>query len=1137
MPSERRLILYRSNRIEALLDCLVEELASPLANPLAPECIVVQSRGMATWLGLRLAERFGVWANPDFPHPRHFMERLLQATLGDSFAAFNREALALALLELLPRLPATGEFAPLNRYLAGGDDWKCLQLAEKIAYLFDQYAVYRPEMVLAWEEERACPTARTESVLGDNRWQPLLWRQLSRQFGSPVQPVREALARLREGRLLKPELLPQRVMLFGITTLPPLYLALFNEAAGIVPVYLLLFSPAREYWADIFAPAALQQRLLRHNQAAAAVGPGGEEDLHLSGGHPLLASLGTVGREFQDILEEQTEYQQGPHGDRFSEEPRIDGRPPTLLGRLQDDILGLRPPTTAAAPPAVADRSIVIHSCHSPLREVEVLRDQLLSVLDAGEFSPHDIVVMVPDIETYAPLIEAVFNRPAGDNLRIPYRIADRPMSREAELFDALLRLFELVGGRLGVSQVLDFLACEPVRRGQGLDDGQLRRIEQWLRQCRVRWGIDEEHRRQHDQPADRGNTWRFGLDRLLLGYAVSGQEQHLFAGLLPYDDIEGQDSVTAGLLLAFCERLFKLARRVTSPHTLDQWVALVRQALVDFFGPEQGGSADEWQRQEIGVVLASLVEEGKAAGLARPIELPAFLRLLRTRLDESGGSHGFLDGGLTFCTMLPMRTIPFPMVCLLGMSDGAFPRREGVIGFDLMAADPKPGDRSRRREDRYLFLESLLAARRRLYISYVGRSIRDNRELPPSVLVDELLDCLAAMIFPPGAGDDPRDERQKVVARFVVQHPLQPFSPRYFQDQSGPLFTYAAEYLPEPSSPATDDPAGAEPPGQPAAVALAELHAFFRNPAAWHARRTLGLSLPGREEAAVDREPLFIERLERYRIGRQLLQSPGLILSGAGAAAKLGPDSSLLEIMRAAGALPPGGAAGVTLVEIIREVAPVAAFLATNPGGRPLPPLALDLELPAGIRLVGELGQRAQSALLRSTPGKTSPAFFLAGWLDHLALCGQAPADQAPQTIMVGRGDHNLADIRVLRALDPVAAREFLQDLLELFQRGQGQPLPFFRRSSYELASKLFAGGKTPTAAVLVKARQAAHNTFYGTGYEHGAPPEVADPYVEMIFASRHPPVFDETAELLPDFEAVAQRVYQPMLRYLEKF
>lgn len=1133
MPSERRLILYRSNRIEALLDCLVEELATPLADPLAPECIVVQSRGMATWLGLRLAERFGVWANPDFPHPRHFSERLLRAALGAAPAAFNRETLTLAILEMLPQLPTTEEFAPLSRYLADADDWKRLQLAEKIAYLFDQYAVYRPEMALAWEAGSAVSIA-PESTLGDNRWQPLLWRQLSRRLGSPVQPVREALTRLREGRLLQPELLPRRVMLFGITTLPPLYLALFSEAAGIIPVHLLLFSPAREYWADIFAPAALQQRLLRHSGAAAAAGIPLEETLHLSEGHPLLASLGAVGREFQDILEEQAEYQQGPNGDRFSEELRPADQPPTLLARLQEDILRLRSPEAAPVAPAAADRSIVIHSCHSPLREVEVLQDQLLGVLAAGEFSPHEIVVMVPEIETYAPLIEAVFNRPPGDNRRIPYRIADRPISREAELIDALLRLFELVRSRLGLSQVLDFLACEPVRRGLGLDGEQLRRIEQWLRQCRVRWGIDEEHRRQHDQPADRSNTWRFGLDRLLLGYAMPGRERQLFAGLLPYDDIEGQDSGTAGLLLAFCERLFQLAERVRSPRTLGQWAELVRGALTDFFGADVGGAADDWQRQEVRDALAVLVREGEAAGFARPLELPAFLRLLRARLDDNGGSLGFLDGGLTFCTMLPMRTIPFPMVCLLGMSDGAFPRRDGTIGFDLLATEPRPGDRSRRRDDRYLFLESLLAVRRKLYISYVGRSIRDNRVLPPSVLVDELLDCLAAMSKIPGEGGDHPEERQRVAARFVLQHPLQPFSPRYFQDPAGPLFTYAAEYLPDPAPRPDLESGEVEPQFSSAEITLAELHTFFRNTAAWYARRSLGLRLPDREETVADREPLFVQGLERYRIGRQLLDNPELAISGA--AAELGPDSPFAQILRASGALPLGGAAWVTLAEIVKEVEPVAAFLATNPGGRPLPPLGLDLALPAGTRLGGELGQRAESALLRYTPGKTSPAFFLTGWLDHLALCAQAPADQDLQTIMVGRGEQNLADIRIFRSLAPEEARDRLQELVELFRLGDRQPLPFFRRSSHDLAGKLATDGKSSPEEALAKARQAAHLAFYGSDYQRGAPPDATDPYVEAIFAPRNIPEFDPAAELLPGFEEIAQRVYLPLLHHLEK-
>ncbi len=1236
---ERRLILYRSNRIEALLDCLAEELGRAPAHPLAPETIVVQSRGMATWLGLRLAERFGIWANPDFPHPRHFIERLLKAALGEEqpLSPFNRDPLTLALLQILSRLPTTGEFAPLNHYLDGADDWKLLQLAERIADLFDQYAVYRPEMVLAWEqgggfygEGAHGGSSDGKGVAGRNTtgalWQPILWRQLVRQLGSPLKPLREALERLRLQRLAASELLPERLSLFGITTLPPLYLTLFNELARLIPVHLLLFSPAQDYWADIFAPAAMEKMLLSRNGEE-------EEALHLSGGHPLLASLGTVGREFQDILEEQAEYQSAPDGERFPVATNAEA--PSLLARLQDDILLLQPPQ--ARPLAAADHSIVIHSCHSPLREVEVLQDQLLALLESGEFSSHQIVVMVPEIETYAPLIEAVFNRPRGDRRRIPYRVADRPLSREAALIDTLFRLFELARGRLPLSKVLDFLASGPVRQSLGADRQQLRRIEQWLRQCRVCWGIDAEHRRQHEQPADYLNTWRFGLDRLLLGYAMPtpdfsdpGAGEQLFAGLLPHGDIEGQDSATAGLLLAFCAKLFKLSALIRTPKTLAQWAEVVVRALEDFLGPGPGfgsgsgpgNSADDWQRQEVRDALAALVGEGEQAALTRPLELPAFLRLLRSRLDEAGNTPGFLDGGLTFCTMLPLRTIPFPVVCLLGMNDGAFPRRDQPSGFDLLAAEPRPGDRSRRRDDRFLFLESLLAARHRLYISYVGRSIRDNRLLPPSVLVDELLDCLAEMIEPEVTvqqhrrlrrsaqltdngyaalgclsqsaallngyspldrrlsvpvnaeeGSDPARHRRDTAAALTVEHPLQPFSPRYFQGDSGPLFSYAAEYLPA-AAPAAVQPAAqttvsvAAPPAPPTAagqldsaepvaacaplaasapasarnITLADLQRFFRNPAAWYARRRLGVRLPEREEELVDREPLYLEGLERYRIGRLFLRhlQRASIRQPAPKAEQipaLAPAGSFYQLLRAAGVLPPGGAAEPALAEIIAELQPVATFLATSPAGPPLPPLTLDLPLAADLRLGGELGERARFGLLRATPAKSSGHFFLAAWLEHLALCAQAPTDQDTQTIMVGRGDHNQADIRIFRPLEQAKALAWLQELALLLRTGEEQPLPLFKQSSLEFALKIGANGQAPDESLRAKAQEAARQSFHGSGYSRrGLPPDLGDPYVELLFSDCARPEFEGGLALPPGFAEVACQVYHPLLQNLEQ-
>ncbi|HSR36467.1 MAG TPA: exodeoxyribonuclease V subunit gamma, partial [Desulfurivibrionaceae bacterium] len=447
--------LYRSNRVETLAACLAELCREPLASPLSRECIVVQSKGMATWLTMRLADSFGVWANPDFPHPRQLIERLLVVTLGERAALaadWNRDRLTLAILEELPALLAQPEFSPIARYFATGrDDCKQLQLAERIAQVFDQYAVFRPDMVLEWE-------AGANTAPGqDEGWQPFLWRAIAARLVSPARLYQEAFASLQEGRLLQRASLPERLFLFGITTLPPVYLSLLAELAQHLPVHLLLFAPTEEYWGET-ASAAAAGRLLRRTAGSTA-------ELHLAAGHPLLASLGTLGRDFQVLLEERVAAMADHSLFTAHETPR------TLLHLVQDDILKLRhrhPRATEAecAPMMLdaADDSLVIHCCHSPLREVEVLQDQLLAMFDREGLAPRDIAVMVPDIETYAPFIEAVFGRDPADPRFLPFRIADRGLGREAPLVEAFFSLLALLPGRLAAPQVLDFLGVAPVR-------------------------------------------------------------------------------------------------------------------------------------------------------------------------------------------------------------------------------------------------------------------------------------------------------------------------------------------------------------------------------------------------------------------------------------------------------------------------------------------------------------------------------------------------------------------------------------------------------------------------------------------------------------------------------------------------
>lgn len=1088
--------LTRSNRIEELFAALGDELARPPADPLTPECIVVQSRGMATWLAMQLATRFGVWANPDFPHPRRFIRRLLVAALGresEPVASFNRDILTLAIMAALPRLIEGPLFLPLRRYLAGGDDWKSLQLAAKISDVFDQYAIFRPEMVLAWEAGDDLGPSRRPLETAD-RWQAELWRAITSAIISPARQMHEAWLRLRDGAPAAPELLPPRVMLFAVTTLPPVYLSLLHEASRHTSIHLYLFSPAREYWADLYSPRAMTAFLARRGKSREA-----QEPLHLTGGHPLLTSLGTVGREFQDLLEESADYQES--GDFLTSATAAN----TTLARLQDDILAAKPP----AQPLAMDDSIVIHACHSPLREVEVLQDQLLAMLADGSLQPREIVVMTPDMDTYGPLIEAVFQRSPADPRFLPFRIADRGPLREAPLIDAFCNLFALAESRLSLVKVLDFLARESVRRRFDLDPARLERLTLWLEESRVRWGIDEEHRRYHQQPLDRQNTWRFGLDRLLLGYAMPGEGQYLFDDILPYDQIEGQDCELAGALLDFCEVLFALSDACREPHLLAEWGGIVAQALSDFFA---AGPEEEPQQQRIRAALAALQADAATVAFDRPLAAASFLALLRQRLEADEGGPGFLEGGITFCAMLPMRTIPFPVLCLLGMNDNAFPRSEQPVGFDLIAAEPRPGDRSRRQEDRYLFLEALLAARKRLYISFVGRSIRDNKELPPSVVVDELLACLDA-----GEG-----------RKLVIEHPLQPFSPRYLDGRDPALFTYAAEYAgasaaasPPPGSLFGEQPLGpATDIGQP--VTLADLSRFFRGPAEWLARRQLGLALPEPAALGDQRESLLLNGLEAHQLADFILSRR-----------EQGEAGQLLAILRGQGVLPLAGAGEATLHALQQRVQSLAICLASRPAGTPLPSLAFDLSLADGERLLGELAGRADGGLLRVTPGRLHPLFLLTCWLEHLVVSTLAPADQEPRTIMVGRGEHDQADLRCYQSLAGEEARERLVELLALFRLGQTLPLPFFPRASHEFTATLQRSRAKSEEERLATAYQKARQIFAGDGYHLSRPPEGDDPYIEWLFRGLDPLT---VAVGRWDFATLSQRIYLPLLASLGK-
>jgi exodeoxyribonuclease V gamma subunit len=1106
--------VYKSNHIETLVDTLTEVIRDPPPSPFRREWISIQTQGIGTWLGLELSRQLGILANTLMPFPRALVEEIFKRVLGDRVpdtATFQRERLTWSVLSVLPELLHREEFKPLAGYLeTDTTGLKHFQLSQRIAYLFDQYAVYRFDIVQKWERH---PEA-VDALAPDLRWQPYLWNALVERHGS-VHLASAAdlfLAALDKGNFDKDQL-PTRISLFGISTLPPLYMHILSALSRFLPVHLFCLSPTREYWADL-------RSLKEIGRWEVDSTPGNEIEPHyFKSGHPLLSSMGRVGREFQSILEDTVDYDEPP-GDLYIDP--AGGDKVSVLTQIQSDILRLAErgsETTPAMAVPPGDASIVIHSCHGPMREVQVLHDQLLDILESDPcIDPHDVIVMAPRIDEYAPLVESVFATGEKKDV-IPYSISDRSVRLEEVVVEAFLSLLSLAQSRLTLQDVLDLLTLDPVHERFGLTSEDVLSGQDWLRETGVRWGMDKAHRKAEGQPELGENTWRFGLDRLLLGYALPGNGTDLFQGTSPWDHIEGQETENLGRLMEFCQQLFSGIHQLAKEYAIPEWSALLQKLLA---GLVAENTDNTYQHQSIRATLQSFAEDSGAGGFAEPVGLPVIAHLLTQMLARKPTERGFLSGGVTFCNFLPMRSIPFKVVCLLGLNDDAFPRSEPEMSFDLMQRFRRIGDRSMRNDDRYLFLEAVLSARSRLVITYTGQHIQDNGVRPPSVVVSELIDVIGEgfHICEDLPDTEPRQSLPKSAPTIVVRHPLQPFSPAYFEDAKGWLFSYSKQFhegaralcSPKEEVPvflAESIPMDTE---QIRQVRMEDLIRFFKNPARYLLRHRLGLVFDDEVTELESREPMALAGLERHQLGEWLLDAiVGDSFPG-----------SFYPYLRASGRLPLGRQGESTCNDLAKEIHPLAEAVNMALTQQPIPSLAVDLTV-EDIRITGKIDRLQPQGRICYTYGRLQPAREIDLWITHLVLNCIARDNDPRRSKLIARGDGQ-PEILSLKPLGK-SAGPFLCDLVNCYRQGITEPLLFFPRTSAAFARSWFKNSENPGDQAFREALKKWQPSPW-----HSYPAEMEDPYIHRLFGSRDP-LTGENAAQRKCFEDLALLIFGPII------
>ncbi|MFZ5724426.1 MAG: exodeoxyribonuclease V subunit gamma [Pseudomonadota bacterium] len=1067
--------VFTSNRLEALLVALGRQLEHPASrNPLAREVVIVE-RGVDRWLQQRIADRFGIAAGLDLQLPAGFVWETLrrQFPRAPERSPWESDALAWRLLALLDPAQLTGpEFATVRHYLAGDDDQrKRFQLARRLADLFDQYQVYRHRMVLDWE--RGVPAGAGD----DEPWQMVLWQRVAADAGGDhrARLLERFLAAGKRGEL-DPEQLPSRVSVFAVPALPPAYLQVLATIARHVPVDIHALNPCATFWGDALRAGERAAQFAAYGEAAA---------LQLGDGNPLLANGGA---RIQQFFLDLADLDAQPTPGLF-----IEPDTGSVLSRVQYAIFHDATPVAESA--ATLDDSLQVHGCYSLLREIEVLHDRLLDFFQRDPtLAPHDVIVLTPDIGRAAPCIDAVFGAARGTPREIPWTITDLARGGEHPLAAALRTLLALPDSRFTASEVLGLLETPAIARRFGLQPAtDLDLLRHRVHAAGIRWGLDAEDRARRDLPADPGHSWQFGLERLFLGLAMDSGDT-LVAGRAPFADIEGSDGIALGKLQTFVDRLAEFRRRLAQAQDAAGWRQLVAQLLTAFFLPE---GADEDQIIEtIDEAAGEFFAGLRLSGHAGDIPPAVFRADFEARLAQPAARGGLLRGALTFAQLTPARTLPFRVVCLVGMNQERFPRRQAPATFDLVAARPRRGDRSRRDDDRHLFLETLLAAGERLYISYTDRSLRDSSPLQPSVVVDELVDAVI------GAPADPR-RREAVRAALVTQHPLQPFSTRQYDGSDPRLFSHDPDWLPAASARGGTATAPAFCPqplpfDPPAEVRLADLQHCLKHPARWFLQRRLGVFLDAHDDDALeDDEPFTLA--DDFAINEAWL---------AAALAGREPEAHY-ALLTARGVLPQGAFARLDWQARTERLAPLIARLRADADG--WAPLDVALPLPDGRTLVGRLAcVQGNRQRLVSTVDRPHARLLLQAWLDHLVLCalrGNTDVETRVET---------LAGTAVLRSpAEPPAG--LLAGLVALTDDAHRRPLRFFPKSAWK-----FASARTPESGL-----RNAYAQWRG-GHDGKPAPESADRNFRACFGHEDDPLADD------DFAALAARIYAPLLAAL---
>ena len=1054
--------IYTGNKLEVLAKHKLCKILSeqPLKDPFKQERIIVQSQGMSSWLKLQIADNIPICANIDFPFLYSFIKDVLEKTLTPNLSPdielYTHDVLIWKIFDILPEI--TENFPELSSYLSGRNlRLKQFQLSEKISYSFDQYEIFRPDILLNWKNN----IVENKS----NDWQAKIWQKISKYNTSRSQGF---LNFFTSADLSKLDY--ERIFVFGITTMPAVYINFFQILgnSGNIDIHFFYLNPCKENWEYNLS----QKEEVKVNSLLFSRNVINPEDF-VERGNPLLSSFGQTGREFFSAILENTEYS--------TEDCFIETENTTILEQIQNNILKNEP--AAILPPQQQrndDISLQFHNCHNKTREIEVLYDNLLNLIQQDKtIQPGDIIVTTPDISAYEPHIKSVFNRrnkELSDNPILPFSLSDIKIAKNSKVVKSFIKLLEQVNSKYRMSEILDILETCAIREAFNIEDENIDLLRKWADESGMRWGIDAEHRSDLGLPAFEENSITSGLNRLMLGFAMEDTDIIYNDSIIPYNEIEIAESELLGKFSYYLSSLSNLRKTLSNKFSINQWHSILNSVIDDFFESNNDTFKDV---SFLINVIDSLKESAELAKFETEVSLDIIKSYITEHIEAETVYEGFLRGKITFCTMLPMRGIPAKVICMLGMNDGEFPRQETKLGFNIINKEIRLCDRSKKLEDKYIFLESILAARKNLYISYIGQSDKSDEIYPPAGPVCELIDYLKQLYG------------EKTVQTMILNHKLQAFNSIYFNSSHENFFSYSAVDCNAARTLMSEKnhsikiykELNIRNNGSSSTIELEELINFFKNPCKAFLNQTLNASYPFIDKTeTLDTEPFSINSLEKYTLTQKLLET---VINN-------NDKKKLYQKLKHSGLLQIGIEGEFYFNNLFTQVdtllktsykdikSPKELIENTNN-------IDFEFALYNNFSLKGNLdnvsndGYQVYLRLARES-GKRA----LECWLKHLCLCASGFGKKT--FYFICKPGERVNSIGIFDDISKKEAIQYLAIITSLYKEGMKKPIPFFPESSYAFAKK------------NKQKIQYAKSIFAGNSYSSKTS-EYNDPYIKTCF------------------------------------